>query len=195
MNLSEIRDLIRAEANIEGIGEYSTLIDALINEELQRVTGTAHFAELLTETTLSVAANEQYEFDLPADFQLLDRIIYVPSEASRAFSGPFPLDRGFPRGWLTNTNGRPQFYSRFGSKLRIYPYTESYLNDELSLSYYKKVTLSADTDEFPVDSLLPVVRQYVMGRLLAMTDSKKAMLARQNANTAYIGSRAENAGN
>lgn len=197
MNLSEIRDLIRAEANIEGLDEYQTLIDNLINQELQRLTGLAPYAELLTEATLTWTVDGQFDFDLPTDFQLLNRIIYVPNPtntASAAYGNPFPLDKGFSQGFQTCPNGVPQFYHRFGTKLRIYPYLSSYTGDSLTLSYYKKPELVLDGDLFPVDSLIPPVQQFVMARMLRMTNTQKARDTQANANQALIAARAQNAG-
>lgn len=196
MNLSEIRDLIRAEANIEGLGEYTNLIDALVNEELGRLTGTAPYAELITETVLTSLVDATFEFALPVDFQILDRIVFVPNAANPAsYGSSYTLDKGLQRGYLTQIEGRPLYYRRFGTKVRVYPYTQFYANDSLNLSYYKRPVLTLDTDLFPVESLIPPVRQYVMARMLAMTDTKKAQYARGNANTALIAARAENAGN
>lgn len=195
MNLSELRDLIRAEANIQGLDEYTTLIDAIINQELQRITGKSKYQELLTEFTYTSALTGTYGFDLPADFQLWDFITFSPIEGSLAYGRPFNLSKGFARGHLTNTYGVPQFFHRVGNRFNVYPFTEFYLNDRLILSYYKRPVLLLDSDVFPVESLIPAVQQYVMARMLGMTDSKKSLIVRRNAEGAYIDSRSEDAGN
>lgn len=197
MNLSEVRDMIRAEASIEGLGAYTNLIDNLINQELQRLTGQAPYEELYTETPLTFTLG-QFQFPLPADFQILARIIYVPyptGNAPQAYANLFTLSKGTGYGSTTNPCGTPMYYHRSGMTLRVYPYTNAVVGDVLTLSYYKRPQLLLDSDLFPVESLVNVVQQYVMARMMAMTDSKKASMIRQNANQALIASRAENAGN
>lgn len=195
MNLSEIRDLIRAEANIEGLGEYTSTIDNLINVELQRLTGKSKYAQLLTEYTFTSVADGTFQFDLPDNFQLFGTLSFVPYQNSLAYGTPYELSKGFEWGYLTQTMGCPKFWHRVGNSFRIYPYTDFYINDSLVLSYYKRPELLLDADVFPVDSLIPAVQQYVIARMLVMTDTKRAALTRQNANSAYLDTRSEDAGN
>lgn len=194
MNLSELRDLIRSEADIQGLSEYTNLIDQLINMELQRQTGKAKYNELLVEELFTATADEEFTFDLPADYQLLNKLTFAPAETSRWYANPYDLDKGHPTGYRSTTEGSPQFFSRVGSTIKVYPYTGIYINDTLILSYYKKPELLLDDDLFPVESLINVVQQYVMARMLRLRNTKASVLVAKDADRAFFDSRAEAAG-
>lgn len=194
MNLSELRDLIRAEASIGGFEEYTNLIDFQVNQELQRFTGKSKYEELRTSTTFTVSTAESHLFALPDDYQLFDSLLFTPANVSLPF-GPVTLSRGIVGRFSLNSSGAPLYWARYGAQLQVYPYTDVAINDTLFLSYYKKVTLTLDTDEFPVPSLEKAVQQAVMARLVRMKDSRKAQQFKAEAQEAYLDSRAQNAGN
>jgi len=193
MNLSEIRDLIRAEAGIQGLDEYTTLIDAILNQELQQITGKSKYEELRTNFTFTSIADGMYEFDLPEDFQLFADLYFFQNgddpELGRS------LVAGIRGRSAVNIAGYPTYYVIMGRKLQVYPYTDFYLDDYLKLAYYKKPVLVNDTDEFPVPSLEKSVQQAVMARMLRQVDTKRSQMAKADANEAYLASRAENAAN
>lgn len=200
MNLNELRDLIRAEANLEGLNEYQNLIDNLINQEFQRLTGLAKYSDLLKDFVFTQVVVNNFSFDLPDDFQLFSSITYTPYLTSptlllgSAF-GPYTLAPGLNRAWEWRTIGVPRFFRKVGRTFKVYPYTDFTLNDTLTLSYYKRPELSLDTDIFPVESLIPAVQQFVMGRLLRMRDTRKSQVITAEANKAFISSRGEYGGN
>lgn len=200
MNLNELRDLIRAEANLEGLNEYQNLIDNLINQELQRLTGLAKYSDLLTDFVFTQVAVNNFSFNLPADFQLFSSITYTPYLTTTTLllgsaSPPFTLSPGLDRGWERRPMGIPKFFMKIGRTFKVYPYTDFALNDTLTLSYYKRPELNLDTDIFPVESLIPAVQQFVMGRLLRMRDTRKSQVITAEANKAFISSRGEYGGN
>jgi hypothetical protein len=193
MNLAELRDLIRAEAGLQGLDEYTTLIDAILNQELQATTGKAKYEELRTQAVLTATGDGQNLFDLPDDFQLL-------ASANFHRSGDDPLQgydlaSGRATGYQTNVDGDPRYYHIFGKKLRVYPFTGLYLNDYLNLDYYKRPVLTLDDDEFPIPSLEKSIQQLVMARLLRQVDSKRAQMAKAEGNQGFLESRSEHAAN
>lgn len=193
MNLAEIRDMIRAEAGLQGLDEYTALIDAILNQELQATTGKAKYQELLTSATLTSLADGQSLYTLPSDFQLLASANFHQSGDDPEFG--YDLAQGRATGWKTSINGYPRYYSIVAGTIRFYPYTDFYLNDYVTLEYYKRPVLILDTDEFPIPSLEKTIQQLVMARLLRQIDSKKAQMAKAEGNLAFMESRAEHAAN
>lgn len=194
MNLSELRDLIRAEANINGLDEYSNLIDNLINQELQRLSGKSKYTELLFSVGYAATVLEEHSFDLPSDYQLFDYLAFT------RYNDPDPqhivvLDKGISQGLFSRPNGTPQFYIRGSATFTIYPYTEIVIGDSLLLSYYKRPELLDDDDLFPVPSLESVVQLYVIARMWRMKDTARSREAFAAADRAYRDSRSEYAGN
>lgn len=191
MNLSEIRDLVRAEGNIEGLREHQTLIDNVINQELQRFTGKAKYSELRTNFTYNLIADAEYQLSLPADFQLFDALLYYRSDD---LEKGLELSKGNLHGYERGQNGHPIYFTRYGlNKIYIYPATDTLIGDRLVLSYFKKPEMLLDTDSLPVPSLEAAVQQAVMGRILRMTDTRKAQLATQESKQAFFDSRAADA--
>lgn len=191
MLLAEIRDLIRAEANLQGLNEYSTLIDSILNQELQQMTGKSKYEELRDTTTLTSTEDGTSTFDLPADFQLFaSAIFYREGETSG-----YELSQGVKFEWEVKANGCPLYYVRYGQKLVAYPYTNFFNGDFITLGYYKKPFLQLDTDVFLVESLEKAVIQATMGRMLRMVDTKRAQMATADADKAWMESRAQNAAN
>jgi len=193
MNLSEIRDLIRAEANIQGLGEYTNLIDNLINNELQRITGKSKYTELLEEETYTLAAAEEFEFTLPADFQLFNEVRYSPETVNPPWAVPYPLTQGKETLFISE-GYKTQYWFRKGNVFQVYPYSELVIGDQFILSYYKRPELLADADIFPVASLANVVQLYVMARMMRLRDTKASLLMKAEADQAYKDSRSEAAG-
>lgn len=195
MNLSEMRDYIRAEANLSGAKEYSTLIDSIINQELQAITGKAKYADLfIPDFVFTSPADQTHSFDIPADLQILDSVTFNRSDDINPQRG-YTLSRGIRGMWQVNANGYPKYYTRENGFFQIYPYTSFFLNDFVTLGYYKRPTLQAETDQFPVQSLEKAVIQATIGRMLRLVDTKRAMMASQDAAKAYIESRAEDVTN
>lgn len=192
MNLSEIRDLIRAEAGLAGLEEYTTLIDALINQELQQITSKSKYEELRTSETFTSVANETYEYDLPTDFQLFADLYFRDNSNDLPDR---PLVAGIRGRTLADSEGAPKYYVIVGRKLQVYPYTLFYTDDQLVLAYYKRPVLIQDNDEFPIPSLEKSVQQLVMARMLRQIDTKRAQMAKAEGNEAWLTSRAENAAN
>lgn len=190
MVLAEIRDLIRGEANIQGLKEYGTIIDAAINQELSRLTGKSRYEDLRTFVPFTTSADEQFTFSLPEDVQHIVSVSYTAYNSNCSYL----LGRGVSSFVELHWQGFPKFYARSGANLLVYPYSNIYINDAFQLDYYKKVILTLDGDEFPVISLEQPVIQAVMARMLAMTDTTKAQFAKQLSEEAYKDSRAENAG-
>lgn len=191
MNFAELRDLIRAEADIQGLAAYSNLIDNLINNELQRLTGKSKYPQLREELTFTLVADEEHSFNLPDDYQLFDSLVYTPDPTGRPFYDPYPLSTGTSTGSQTCTEGYPQYWNRVGNTIKIYPYTSFYIGDSLVLSYYKRPELIADADIFPVETLANVVQLYVMARMMRMRDTKASLLMKAEADQAYRDSRTE----
>lgn len=194
MNLSEMRDLIRAEANLEGAKEYSTLIDSIINQELQALTGKAKYAELLSSYVFTSPADQTHSFPIPTDFQLIDSVTFNRFDDINPNRG-YTLSRGIRGMWQSNINGYPKYYTREAGFFQIYPYTSFFLNDFVTVSYYRKPILILETDEFPIVSIEKAVIQATMGRMLRLVDTKRAQLATQDAEKSFMESRAEDAGN
>lgn len=194
MNLAEIRDLVKAEAALNGFKSNNVLIDSMINQELSAITGKSKYVELLTEFNYPPLTDEQYAFELPEDFQIFESLTYFRNSNTDP-ERITTLSLGLrTRGYL-NYSGSPQFYNRIGNTFKVYPYTEVYDDDSLTLAYYKKVTLIEDTDLFPVESLEKSVIQMVMSRLLRARDSKQSMMAKQEGIQAWKESRSQDAGN
>lgn len=190
-NLSEIRDYIRVEADIQGLKEYTVLIDAMINQELRQFTGKSKYQEMYDTTTFTVADPTVNTFSLPVDFQMFDTLTYVqPSDTNTT---PLNLTQG--KGLNICANGKPMYYRRQGNVFFVYPYLNLCLNDQLVLGYYKFATLQNETDLFPVESLEKAVIQKVIARMLAKVSSQRAQMAQMEAKEAYQDSRVENAGN
>jgi len=192
MNLSEIRDLIRAEAGIAGLDEYTTLIDSMINQELQEITAKSKYEVLRTSVTFTSVADETYEFDLPEDFQLVADVYF------RESANDLPdrlLVAGIRGRTLADPEGAPRNYVIVGDKFQVYPYTRFYTDDAVILSYYKRPVLAADTDEFPIPSIEKAVQQLTMARMLRMVDTKRAQMAKAAGDESWRTSRAEHGAN
>ncbi len=194
MKLAELRDLIRAEAGLNGLNEYASLIDNIINQELCELTQKSNYPILFETLVFTSPADETSVFELPADFQRLSSLDYLPDPNSQSILGGYQLSRGTKNGYLTNTNGYPYYYSINGLSLQIYPYTSFFINDTITLSYYRKPSLILDDDEFPIPSLEKAVQQLTMGRLLRMVDTKRAQMATADGQKAWLSSRSD-AGN
>lgn len=192
MNLSELRDLVRAEAGIEGDDIYQVLIDAIINQEYNRISGKSKYNELHDEVTFTATAVEEFEFTLPDDYQLFDTLTYLA--ASDTIEHTCVLSKGTnPRAGI-QWSGSPKFWYRNGSILKVYPYTDVSIGDTLILGYYKKQILVDDADELLVPMLEKTILLSSIARLAAMKDTRKGQVIAQNANVAYLETRSENAG-
>lgn len=191
MYLAEIRDYIRVEAGVKGIGEYSVLIDNMINQELRRFTGRSKYFEMQTTETFTISSLPVVNaFSLPVDFQLFDFVTWV-----RPWDSNFtPLNLTAGKGLMIPAEGDPTYYRRQGSQIFVYPYLGLCLNDQIILGYYKSQILQAETDEFPVPSLEMAVIQRVISRLPSVSTEEKQAAAME-AKATYIDSRSENAGN
>lgn len=195
MNLSELRDLVRAEATIGGLRQYDTMIDAIINQELFSMTGKSKYEELREDILFTSPVDATYQFDLPSDFQLIGSIVYKRPLTDIGYSSilsPANIQKNL---WEKYQYGNPLYYKRVGPQLWVYPYTEFYAGDTIDLVYYKKPLLVLDEDELPVPQLEKALIQAVIGRMLMMTDSKRAQVALVQANRAWQDVRAQNAGN
>lgn len=195
MNLSEIRDLVRAEASIAGLRQYDTMIDSIINQELFSITGKSKYAELIEDEVFTSPVDCTYQFSLPVDFQLIGSIVYRRPLTDVDFSSilsPANIQKNL---WETNKLGRPLYYKKVGLQLWVYPYTEFYMGDTLDLTYYKKPLMVLDTDEFPIPQLEKALIQAVIGRMLMMTDSKRAQVALAQADKAWKDVRSHEARN
>lgn len=191
MKLAEIRDLVRAEAGLHGLNEYTSLIDAIINQELQELTQKSNYDILRTVVTYTAPADATSLFSLPADYQRIDTIDYLPDPNSPSVNCGYTLSRGKKNRYLTQINGYPQYYAIDGAQLQIYPYTSFFINDTLTLAYYKKPVMILDDDEFPVPVLEKAVQQLAMGRLLRMVDTKRAQMATFDGGKAWMSSRSD----
>lgn len=202
MNLSEIRDNIRAECDIKGLREYQTLIDWMVNQELIRMTGKAKYADLWTQVITTAATPAVYTFPLPSDYLLFESLIYQQQPLSANTLGQWPLAQGFQNGWIVaggvqgwnTTWGYPRYYARAAGNMTVYPYQGVQIGDNFILSYYKKVIISLDTDEIPVPSLELPIQLQVIGRLQKMTDTAKASVSLRLAESARVDTRAREAG-
>lgn len=191
MNLSEIRDLIRAEANIQGLGEYTNLIDNLINNELQRITGKSKFTELLNTKTYLLSVEGEFTFTLPDDFQLFNALTYNPSVVNNPWAKPYNLTYSKLLKYDTAIEGKPLYWMRQGNFLFVAPNIDSFIGDEFILSYYKRPELLEDNDIFPVPSLANVIQLYVMARMMRSRDTKASIMMKTEADQAYRDSRSE----
>lgn len=196
MNLGELRNLIRAEAGIQGLDEYSALIDAILSQELRAATGKGNFEELRSDvTTIVTTADAQHDFTLPVDFQTLACANFMANSQSNSY----PLYSGRAAEFNRSQNGSPRFFIIQGTdgakKLRLYPFSSVVIGDSLVFEYYKLPNLTLDTDIFPVPSLEKSIQQAVMARLLRQVDTKRAQMAKAEANQGFSEARAENAGN
>lgn len=186
MNLSELRDIVRSEANIPGDIQYQNLLDFIINQELRRFTGKGKYKDLQT-TAEFVMVDEQNSVDVPEDFQLFEAILYQRSAQTTSCT----LGKGSAVGFLQGKSGLPEFYSKNGEAFNFYPSTSVVAGDTIILVYYKLPNLLNDEDELPVVSLETALIEASISRILRMSDSDKAMLARQEANQAFRDSRAD----
>lgn len=193
MNLSEIRDLIRAEAGIPGIFEFDSLIDTIVNQELRELTGKSKYPEMLRSAEIIYANDSLHEFPLPEDFQLMDKVSYWHDGDDEG--AVEELSKGRSNQWRSLTMGTPLYYERMGANLQIYPYTDATVNDKLTISYYGFTVLTLDTDEFPVPSLEKATIQFAMARFLRATDTKRAQMAAAEGEKAWRDSRVEDAAN
>lgn len=193
LHLSELRDLVRAEAGISGLQEYETLIDSIINQELQTLTGKAKYSELEMVIVFTSSVGGAFQFDLPADFQLMGSVNYQRLTSDPNFN--CVLSPGSKDLWLTQLMGYPQYYRRVGSQIWMYPYTNILSGETFSLTYYKRPVLTLDSDIVPVPSLEKVLQQLVMGRMLRMTDTKRAQMATADGKQTWLETRAQDANN
>lgn len=193
MNLSEIRDLIRAEAGIPGIFEFDSLIDTIINQELRELTGKSKYQEMRRSAQITYTNDRLHEFPLPEDFQLMDKINYWHDGDEEG--DVLELSKGRSSQWMSLTMGTPLYYERVGTNLQIYPYSDATVNDTLTISYYGFTVLTLDTDEFPVLSLEKAAIQFAMARFLRATDTKRAQMAAAEGEKAWRDSRVEDAAN
>jgi hypothetical protein len=193
MNLAEIRDLVRAEANIGGLQEYQTLIDFIINQELLSMTGKSRYDELREEVTFTSSVDATYQFNLPSDFQLIESVTYKRPSSDPDFT--VNLSKGTKNLWKTQTIGFPQYFKRISGQLIVYPYTDFLAQETLDLVYFKKQILIQDTDELLVTALEKPLIQFTMARMLRMTDTKRAQFAQAAGEEAWKAVRVENAGN
>ena len=191
MFLSEIRDYIRVEGEIKGIGEYSVLIDYLINTELRQYTGKAKFNEMQVPSPVVFTISDPTvnSFTLPSDFQLFDFVVWARPDDTNITPLNLTPGRGISFG-----HGIPEYYRSQGANFFVYPFSDLCLNDTITLGYYKTVILQNETDEFPVPSLEKAVIQKVISRLPTISTAKQQSCLAE-AKQAFLDARAEYAGN
>lgn len=193
MNLSEIRDLIRAEGKIQGYTESNALIDSIINQELLSLTGKSKYGELFTSAQFSPTDPEQNAFLLPTDFQLFESLTY--NELGDPNCKTISLTKGRQGRHLSYTQGYPNYFFIAKPTFVVYPFSNVLAPDVLTLAYYRSATLVLDTDEVPVASLEKALIGATMSRMLRLVDTKAAQLSKLDANEAYRDSRAQDAAN
>lgn len=196
MTLSELRDLIRVEAEIPGTEIIGTTLDALINQALYAITGKSPFSEMRTEENFTITTDDEHTFTLPEDFQHFDKVIYAPPTTSPSFCSPArTLFVGNSGGLQKRIFGSPTYYLRAGNELIVYPYTGGiYVNDVFVLSYYKFMALVNDDDIFPIISLIPVVTQMVLERIMRTSSTKQSIVAGAGAMKSFQDARSLDAG-
>jgi hypothetical protein len=195
MVLAELRDLIRAEAMIQGIREYQNLIDWLINQELTKLTGKHKYSDLITSYIFTASVDQTSSFSLPSDYQLLENMMYLPNpDINPQWTNAKQLVKGIYSTFLQNFQGYPNFYVIQGQTIFVYPYTAFNTGDQINLSYYKRPQLLNDSDVIPVPALENVLQLFVMARMWFMKDTAKGQVMRGMANEALIAARAEYAG-
>lgn len=191
MVLAEIRDLIRAEAQVEGDVTYQVLLDNMINQELLALTGKGRYRELQEESTYTISTNEQHEFTLPTDFQLLENLTYERDDDLYPIK---TLSIGKEPRVSLNLRGTASYYYRRANKILVYPYQEIVIGDIFTLFYYKKHTLTDDDDELLVESLARPLILSCSARILRLKDTRGAMILKSDANQAFRDSRAQEFG-
>lgn len=193
MNLDEIRDLIRAEAGIEGDNTYQNLLDAVINQELSALTGKSKYRELLDWAPYTIATTAEHLFDLPTNYQLFNSLSFQKSDAE---TDDFTiLQKGkAPRSGL-KWSGNPVYFYFSASQINVYPFSSIEANDGLVLSYYAKNVLVEDDDELLVPSLERPLILACVARMTKMKDTRKGQVIANDAQQAWLETRTENAGN
>lgn len=191
----EMRDEIRAMAEISGTGTANGLINNAIQDALNNITSLARYDELYTiDTVLNIAANGVVT--LPSDFQHLDDTgIYFLRDGeaeNRIRLNPYHRVRsyltGLPKQWRYYGTDSSGVITR---KLQITPYAEIVTaDDKLSISYWRKYNWDTDTVEFPIPKFEETIKLKVAARIAKSKDSRLSQKLMLQSKEAYISLRA-----
>lgn len=193
----QMRDEIRALAEVEGASTMTGLINSHIQQSLDALTALAKYDECFTpDTILTVAANGVVT--LPTALQHLDdRGIYFLVNGSVDLGDKYILN-SYAR-WRTSDVGRASQYRMYGvdgagaisRKLQLTPYDDiDIVNDRVMINYWRKLTWNIDTSEFPIPKLQETLILRVAARICKRTNSQLAAKHLRDAQGAYAALRA-----
>lgn len=192
-----MRDVIRAHAEIEGATSMTGLINTVIEQALDAITGLARYEECYRiETVLLIAANGVVT--PPTDLQHWDeKMIYFLINGSVDLGDKYRL-HPFTR--MRNTTfGRASQFQLYGigsgssalRRIKITPFVDiDTALDRLMINYWGNLGWGSDITEFPIPRLEEVVILRTAARVCKGTNSRLASKLTSMASDAYIALRA-----
>lgn len=206
MTRIQTRDKIRTEAQITGDDAFDYLINQYINEQLWEFTALRRYPECsLIGVALTWQRNNPptlyYPYaTLPSDLQHLDvnNIRYFTQDS-------YILMRPWTRVFANQSNGQAFQFRRttylnaasaaYDQVLQITPDEEiTYATEAIYIDYWRKLSWSDDTSQFPLPRLETSVALKVTERIASLQNTGVAQRAANLAMQHYIAARAQNLG-
>lgn len=178
---------IKREALLNSSTQYDTLIEGLINDELDLLCRKDFFSDLLVPDHDIVCVAGQNYVEFPTDLvRIKPDSVYILQQ-----DGNYRQLKQRPLAQRTRYNadftGEPTFYFIANRRIYFWPTDDITTDNEIRISYYKLITVSSPSDNIP-DILCSTVIQQVITRLMVSKDSKQAGFhaskARENFSTA-----------
>ena len=162
----QLREAIKREGRIKAGANLDPLVDDIVADILRDYCNLTRQWELLKEGILIPLVRGQQSYALPADFMNMGVLRYG--------RGPVPVGKWRvielqPEGVSqTYSRGIPRFYRMVaGPKISLWPYSETYVADQLMLDYYidPATVYTTDASEFPIAALESAVKKDAIARV------------------------------
>jgi hypothetical protein len=193
----QMRDEIRRHAEIAGATEDIGLINNVIQEVLDDLTGLAKYDELYqVDQILAIAANGLVTF--PSAMQHFDdRQVYFLVDGSVDIGNKYLL-HPFTRSRVTSFGPASQFrlIGTIGTpvvlKMQVTPYDDiSTADDRVMVNYWAKLTWNLDDTTFPFPKMQEALILKVASRICRKDNSRLAAKLAAEGRDAYVALRAQ----
>lgn len=174
MLYSAILTQIKAEAILASSTQYDTLIELLLNEELAQLCSKDFFSDLLVPDHDIVCTADQNYVDFPTDLiRLKPDSVYLLQQDGETYRQLKQRPLAQRTRYNADFTGEPTFYFIANRRIYFWPTDDITTDNEIRISYYKKISVSSPSDIVP-DILCPTVIQNVIARLMVSKNAKQA---------------------